>query len=446
MLIRTRPKVKPDEMPNPCSGGTIERPALRYFGGKWRLAPWILQHFPEHRIYCEPYAGAFSVGLRKRPAAVDVLNERNPGVTNFFEVLKDWPQELITALNASPKTRDEFKRCMVIEGNAFERARRFYLFCQMSFSNGGGRWSSGTSEERLRLVQSQDCDYLMAVSQRLANVQITHDLAEVAIAKYDSPETLFYIDPPYVQSTRGSKDTRHINGAPRRQYAYEMDDDGHRQLAEQLHSAKGMVVLSGYESALYAELYPGWRCVKKQIQTRQGLRTECLWLKPTAGERIYLPLSFGDKCVWAPSLVRSDGLIEIHAHTNGVPITAYHDWNAVISKNCRQQPTATATSVITDSNQSKHRKHNQKGQASGWLESRTGNRKRKTPSISYYYRWDSPQGRITEYVSTSKLSEVSRMLAENYPALEILRYVVKGKKKLSKSVQSLLANSNTVEV
>ncbi|WP_250565541.1 DNA adenine methylase, partial [Adonisia turfae] len=151
MLIRTRPQVKPDEMPNPCSGGTIERPALRYFGGKWRLAPWILQHFPAHRIYCEPYAGAFSVGLRKRPAAVDVLNECNPGVTNFFEVLKDWPQELIAALNASPKTRDEFKRCMVIEGNAFEQARRFYLYCQMSFSNGGGRWSSGTSEERLRL-------------------------------------------------------------------------------------------------------------------------------------------------------------------------------------------------------------------------------------------------------------------------------------------------------
>ncbi|MBE9067902.1 DNA adenine methylase [Leptolyngbya cf. ectocarpi LEGE 11479] len=379
MLVGTQlsalPDVPPYEISNPCSGGNIQRPALRYFGGKWRIAPWIINHLPEHRVYCEPYGGAFSVGLRKSPAAVEILNERNPNVVNFFQMLKAWPRELITALDVSPRTQAEFEKCKVIEGDTLEQARRFYLQCQMSFSNGGGRWSSGTSTARLRLVEDQNCDYLLAVSRRLANVQIEHGLAETAIAIHDSAHTLFYVDPPYVQSVRGSKDSRHINGAPRRQYAYEMIDDDHRQLAAILRHCYGMVVLSGYRSDLYDELYPDWQRIERKVRTSsRGQRVECLWIKP------------------ACDLIRVGG-----------------------------QQTAPP----------KPRTHRPKGSASGWLETRTGNKKRKNPTVSYYYRWDSPRGRVSEYVKAGRVTRVHQLITDGKPALEILKVVVEGKKKLS---------------
>ncbi len=378
------------------SGGELRRPALRYFGGKWKLAPWILDHFPEHSTYCEPYAGAYSVGLRKAQAQVEILNELNPDVVNYFRVLKEWPQELIAALDDSPRTHAEFEKCKRIEGDSLERARRFYLYCQMSYGNGGGRWSSGTSEARLRLLEKESFNHLLLLSARLASVEIEQRPATDAISIHDSPETLFYCDPCYVQSVRGSKDARHINGAPRRQYAYEMSDDDHRRLADALHGCDGMVVLSGYESGLYAELFPGWRCVRKKARTSsRGQREECLWIKPKVGDPI---------------------------------------WTS---------PDIMAASAAIGSISSK-RKHRPKGGATGWLETRVGNRKRKNPTVSYYYRWDSPEGRITEYVAGSKLPFVNSMLKSGTPALDILRYVIAGKKKVSPTIQRiLLANKNS---
>ena len=409
------PQVDSYEIQSDCSGGDLRRPALPYFGGKWRIARWIIEQFPEHKTYCEPYAGAFSVGLRKPSVDLEILNELNPEVVNFFQVLKQWPRELVTALDASPRTREEFETCKVAGGDTLERARRFYLYCQMSYGNGGGRWSSGTSNARLDQVETQDCSYLLAISKRLAKVHIEARDALVAIAIHDTPDTLFYVDPCYVHSSRGSKDKRHINGAPRRQYRYEMTNDDHRQLAEHLHACEGMVVLSGHDSDLYAELFPGWRCVKKASRTSsRKQRTECVWIKPTVGETIWLPVSDS----WAPGTIRDDGLIDFgEADLVGV-------WGAWASRHGRQSPPEQESAQQL-------RKHRPKGGASGWLETRTGNKKRKNPSVSYYYRWDSPKGRVTEYVKGSKLSAVRQMLAADRPALEILKVVVDGKKKLS---------------
>lgn len=99
--------------------------------------------------------------------------------------------------------------------------------------------------------------------------------------------------------------------------------------------------------------------------------------------------------------------------------------------------------AAAEDTKSSARRHRPKGSASGWLESRTGNRKRKKPSVSYYYRWDSPKGRVSEYVKASKLSGVNQMLSENCPALEILEYVIEGKKKPSKLAQTLLADRSS---
>ena len=368
-------QVQPYRLANSGSGGDAvqvpKRPALRYLGGKWKLAPWILQHLPPHQVYVEPYAGAFSVGLRKPLASVEVLNDLNLDLVNFFQVLRHSPGALVAALEASPRTQDEFDLCKVIAGDSLEKARRFYLYCQLSYGNGGGRWSSGTSQARLKLVRNQTFEHLLDVAQRLAAVEIQHGTALDAIAAYDSPDTLFYVDPPYVQSVRGSKDSRHIQGAPRRQYACEMVDDDHRQLAEVLTQVKGQVVLSGYRSDLYVELFPGWRRIEKSTRTSsRGQRIECLWLKPPALGYLAFPPSSPERT----------------------------------------------------------RQHRAKGKASGWIESRVGNTKRKKPSVSYYYRWDSPAGRVTVYIRASKVAVVGQMVLENRPALKILQVVVTGRK------------------
>src|SRR5919204_6638148 len=74
------------------------RPALRWFGGKWRLAGWIISHFPPHAAYCEPYGGAASVLLRKPPARLETWNDLHGRLVNFFQVLREQPDELVAAL------------------------------------------------------------------------------------------------------------------------------------------------------------------------------------------------------------------------------------------------------------------------------------------------------------------------------------------------------------
>ena len=117
---------------------------------------------------------------------------------------------------------------------------------------------------------------LPKIIERLRRVEIVCRDANEVIHKWDSRETLFYCDPPYVHETR-SPTSRDL-------YGKEMAAQDHRALAETLNSCKGKIVLSGYRSALYEELYRGWRTVEFDIANHAaGGRTklrkvEVLWL------------------------------------------------------------------------------------------------------------------------------------------------------------------------
>jgi DNA adenine methylase len=117
-------------------------------------------------------------------------------------------------------------------------------------------------------------------------VQLECDDALKVIERFDTPETLFYVDPPYVEDQRCK---RWKNEA----YRFDYTEEDHRDLARVLRSVEGMIVLSGFESALYDELYAGWHCVKKTValsssnngrnsKKRKPLRVECLWISPGA--------------------------------------------------------------------------------------------------------------------------------------------------------------------
>lgn len=259
------------------------RPALRYYGGKWRIAPWVISHFPPHHCYVEPFAGAGSVMFRKEPAPFEVMNDLDGNVVNFFRVLRERTEELKRAIEFTPFSREEATLAGEPTSDELELARRFYIRSWQTqhgapfLGNNGWRFGRrGGHDKRSAVDDWNDTKRLPAIASRLKNVQIERDDALKTIVRFDTDQTLFYCDPPYVASTR--KDRWADNG-----YECEMTDEQHRQLAEVLQDIKGMAVVSGYSSALYEELYQGWRKVSIENRTaRNTLMTESIWISPAA--------------------------------------------------------------------------------------------------------------------------------------------------------------------
>lgn len=263
------------------------RPALRWYGGKWRIAPWVLRHFPHHDAYTEAYGGAASVLLRKPPVKLETWNDLHGRAVNFFRILRDQPGELLRRLELTPYARGEVDQAWEISDDPVEDARRFYVLGnQARVGAAGGVWTQGWKYQRSWFEQHRNdpstfasLRHLEAIATRLAMVQLEHDDALVVLQRYDAPGTLHYVDPPYVHRARADSDAR-----MRGRYLHELTDDDHRALAEVLHRLQGMVVLSGYPHPLYDhELYPGWARVCTVATTDAGdAATECLWLSPSA--------------------------------------------------------------------------------------------------------------------------------------------------------------------
>ncbi len=259
----------------------ITRPAFRYYGGKWKLAKWILGHFPGHRVYVEPFSGAASVLLQKPRADAEVLNDVDGDIVNLFCVLRDeeTARRLQHVLELTPFARAEFEEAYEACDEPVERARR--LVCRAAMGFGGAavsRRSTGFRNDATRAwsTPAKDFarwpDHVPAFTRRLRGVIIENRPALEVIEMFDDPETLFYVDPPYPISTRNGRD----------RYKHEMTDDEHRELARRLRSIQGMAVVSGYPCELYdGELYADWRRVeRKALADGARERTEVLWLSP----------------------------------------------------------------------------------------------------------------------------------------------------------------------
>lgn len=262
------------------------RPVLRYHGGKWRLAPWIIGHFPAHRCYVEPYGGGAAVLLRKPASDVEVYNDLDEDVVTLFRVLRSPSAScaLVRALRLTPFARAEFDAAHVPAEDDVERARRLLVRSFMGF--GSSVWNGHatgfrdyTKDHVRRRYPAGDWanypDKLAAVIERFRGVVVDARDACELMPRHDGPATLFYVDPPYVHAARAS-----AKGV-RQKYAHEMSDADHRRLAEALHALRGYVVLSGYASDLYDALYPRWeRYTKACMADGANPRTEVLWINP----------------------------------------------------------------------------------------------------------------------------------------------------------------------
>lgn len=269
--------------------GEVTRPILRWHGGKWKLAPWIIQHFPPHRIYCEPFGGAGSVLLRKKSALSEIYNDLDTEVVNLFRVLRSADAgRLIELLRLTPFARGEFDEAFEFIDDCVERARRLIVRSffaggsrgvldvdrTMAGFNGGSARSRGDSPNSSHSRDwSNYADTLPAAVARLTSVVIDNRPAIDLMKQHDSEETLFYVDPPYLADTRSDR--------ARKAYRFELNDDEHRELLGFLKTLDGMVILSGYASPVYDDALPGWRRVEREAMADGAQpRVEILWINP----------------------------------------------------------------------------------------------------------------------------------------------------------------------
>ena len=258
---------------------------IPYFGGKARFARKIIELFPEHRTYVEPFGGAMSVLLAKEPSKVEVYNDLDGEVVNFFRVLQDSKAltELLNRAWASPYSREEYYKCKELiktTDDPIEKARCFFVLARYGFA--GHRESFGISPKspHSRSCHNALCN-LAHLQERLASVCIESLDFRKILNSYDTEETLFYLDPPYVPDTRKSG-----------KYSCELTYDDHMELVNLLNNIQGKFVLSGYDNDLYNS--QGW--YKKEYKVicsaagrtkKSGLqgegscsnqaRMECLW-------------------------------------------------------------------------------------------------------------------------------------------------------------------------
>ena len=259
------------------------RPILRYHGGKWVLAPWIISNFPLHRVYVEPFGGAGSVLLRKPRAYSEVYNDLDGELVNLFRVARDKGAALAKALLLTPYAAAEFFESYTHSTDTVEQARRTVIRSLMGFGTNSHARKTGFRANSTRSGTTPAHDFarypdaLEAVIARLRGVVIENQAALTVMLKHDGPDTLHYLDPPYLPETRSRPDA---------DYRHEMTVRDHVDLAAAAKALTGMVVLSGYPSPLYTSLYHDWTLIQAPaLADGAAPRTECLWLSPAVTQR-----------------------------------------------------------------------------------------------------------------------------------------------------------------
>ena len=254
-------------------------PVLQYFGGKFKLANWIISQLPKHKVYVEPFGGAASVLMRKPRSRKEFLGDLQNEIVNVFRVLRDKEKsvELRRLIELTPYSNAEAQLCKEFSSDDIESARRTIVLSFLA--------SSGIRPDRqnVSLRMSRRFPYNHAkewtrypahieeFTRRLKGVHIVSGDAITLMKRTDSPDTLFYVDPPYVHTSRhGDK-----------QYEYEMNAVDHVALSEFLRNVSAKVVLSGYESTLYDQLYVDWRKIYRDVSQggyqKGPSKREVLW-------------------------------------------------------------------------------------------------------------------------------------------------------------------------
>ena len=256
----------------------MKRAVIKYPGAKWRIAEWIISHFPEHHSYLEPFFGSGAVLFNKRRSPIETVNDLDGDVVNLFLQIRENTEQLAEAIYWTPYARAEYERAWAAqrtEADPFRRAVDFYIRMMMGrgFRTTGEKvgWKNDVQGREAAYAAGYWCktpDAIRQAAERLRKVQIECRPAVELIRRFNFPNVLIYADPPYMMETR--------HGA---QYRNEMTDCQHEELLKVLKDHRGPVVLSGYDNNLYRRMLSGWH--RESIQERAqtgGRRVEYIWM------------------------------------------------------------------------------------------------------------------------------------------------------------------------
>lgn len=260
------------------------RAVFRYPGSKWTIADWIISHFPEgyeKMVYLEPFVGSGAVFFNKLPGAVETVNDLDSDIVNLFRVLRERPDDLKRVLELTPYSREEYDLSFEPCDDPVEKARRYMIKTtqaigaklagsskcgwrnhkQMKIGGTACKWGGITSTIDLAAAR------LRGDSKHL--IQIEHMDALRLIERYNSPDVLMYLDPPYVRAVRRS-------GAL---YNHEMDSAGQIELLELITRSHAKIIISGYECKLYNSALKGWNKDSIMSQTTSTEKAvETIWM------------------------------------------------------------------------------------------------------------------------------------------------------------------------
>jgi DNA adenine methylase len=255
---------------------------VKTHGGKWYLARKIIERLPGHHVFVEPFAGGLSVLLNKPPVSFEVASDRDARLIGFYRELQARPDEFLERVLSLEYDRETFDWSLRAEAGdgPLESAVKFLV--RRQFSRGAlGRdfaWS-----DRLRGGQPGDRNAwhtlrlaLPAMAERLRHVELRCQDAIEVIREHDGPGTLFYLDPPYLPSTRTTPEV----------YDHELIASDHFRLIETVTRCRGMVAISGYGNLLYDQALETWERVEWNLPNHSGQaatkqrRVEVLWLNP----------------------------------------------------------------------------------------------------------------------------------------------------------------------
>ncbi len=259
----------------------------------------IIGLMPQHHIYCEAFGGGAQVLFAKPFSNVEYHNDLDSGLVHFFRVLRDavLGKELHRRLDLTPYSRQEYTDCLRSwdeQEDPVEKALRWFVVARQSFSGiFGNSWgltvnssANGMSAGASRWQSA--IELLHEAARRLLRVTVEHLDFRRLLKIYDTPDTLFYLDPPYVPETRkGGK------------YTHEMTKDDHHDLVDMVLQLKGMVILSGYDNPVYAPLLEhGWSRERYNAICNAAGRTRSNGLQGIGNAKDKLSR---EECVWLSS-------------------------------------------------------------------------------------------------------------------------------------------------
>ena len=235
---------------------------ITYYGGKQKLAATILKMIPAHRLYCEPFVGGAAIFFAKAPSAMEVINDVNSEMINFYKIVQNDFVSLEKYIRITLHSRKSFREASVIYNNPdmFNEVQRAWaIWCLAAQGFAGmldGSWGYDVSKNTTtKKISNKRASFTEDYAIRLQNVQIECTDALRIIRSRDSKTAFFYCDPPYFNS-----DCAHYDG-------YSIED--FEALLKTLSKVQGKFLLSSYPSPILKQYTKakGW----SQIEIKQSV-------------------------------------------------------------------------------------------------------------------------------------------------------------------------------